>query len=66
MDETVRCGVYSLCQALARAPSSFDAEMDIGKLKGYKVPCTDGNPTEVFQAPGKTVCSEINKPTNFM
>jgi hypothetical protein len=20
----------------------------------------------VFQAPGKTVCSEINKPTNFM
>jgi hypothetical protein len=45
-------------------PSPFEVEIAIGKLKRYKSPCSDQNPTEMIHAGGEILRSEIHKLIN--
>jgi hypothetical protein len=53
-------------EPLLLKPSSFEFNIAIGKLKRYKSPGTDQILTELIQAGGKILCSEIHKFINFI
>jgi hypothetical protein len=44
--------------------SSFEAEIAVEKLEGYKLPGIHKTLAKLMQAGGDTLCSEINKLTN--
>jgi hypothetical protein len=51
-------------EPLVPKPSCFEVEIDIKKLKKYKLPGTDQIPAELIQAGGNTLRSEIHKLIN--
>ena len=58
--------IYS-CQAaepVARDPSAFDAEMAIEKKKGCKSPGIDQIPSELIQAGGRAMRSDVHTRIN--
>jgi hypothetical protein len=51
-------------ELLVPDPSPFEAEFAIAKLKKYKSPESDHILTELTQAGGEALCSEIHKLVN--
>jgi len=51
-------------EPLVAEPSAFEVEMAIEKLKRHKSPGIDQIPAEMIKLGGRTVCCEIQKPTN--
>jgi len=49
---------------LVSEPSPYEAEIATGKMRRYKLPCTDKILEELVQAGGTTLCFEIYKLIN--
>ena len=48
-------------EPLVPAPSAFEVELAIGKLKSHKSPAIDEIPAKLIKAGGGTICGEIHK-----
>jgi hypothetical protein len=48
-------------EPFAPEPSAAEVEVAVGKLKRYKSPGVDQIPSELNQAGGETLCSEVHK-----
>jgi hypothetical protein len=57
----VRQTVIHTAEPLVPDPSSFEVEIAIENMKRYKSPVIDQIPSELIQAGGNALCSEVHK-----